>query len=189
MKYIKSSSYAEYVAEQVATNKRKLNKVWVTDEEIAAVAQCVKRLHIEVRTGVCHGVRNGYEVARFRELICRDIFGTEISDTATLFDNVIQWDFHEVKDEWISHFDFIYSNSFDHSYDIELCLSRWRKTLSPQGVCFLEWDPETRLPTDKADCLGIEFNELVAVAQKSFTPLEVLDVCGALGRKILVLRS
>jgi hypothetical protein len=63
--------------------------------------------------------------------------GTEISDSAEQFPNTIQWDFHEVKPEWIGAVDFIYSNSFDHTYDPEKCLNAWMSCLKPGGVCIL----------------------------------------------------
>ena len=50
----------------------------------------------------------------------------------------IQWDFHKTKDEWIDSVDFIYSNSFDHSYDPEGCLNAWMGCVRPGGLCILE---------------------------------------------------
>ena len=42
------------------------------------------------------------------------VIGTEIaSDAENRFPNTIEWDFHNVKDEWLNNVDFIYSNSFD----------------------------------------------------------------------------
>ncbi|HSG28675.1 MAG TPA: hypothetical protein VLA34_09360, partial [Candidatus Krumholzibacterium sp.] len=58
--------------------------------------------------------------------------------TATRFPHTIQWDFHEVKEEWIDALDFIYSNSFDHTYDPEKCLNAWMSCIRPGGVCMLE---------------------------------------------------
>jgi hypothetical protein len=66
------------------------------------------------------------------------VIGTEISDTATQFPHTIQWDFHETKPEWIDAVDFIYSNSFDHSYDPQRCLNAWMSCLKKGGLCILE---------------------------------------------------
>ncbi len=66
------------------------------------------------------------------------VIGTEISDTATQFPDTIQWDFHEIKAESRDAVDFIYSNSFDHSYDPERCLNAWMSCLRPGGICILE---------------------------------------------------
>ena len=45
-----------------------------------------------------------------------NVLGTEISSTATNYPNTIEWDFHDVKEEWVSNVDIVYSNSIDHSY-------------------------------------------------------------------------
>ena len=66
------------------------------------------------------------------------VIGTEISETAAQFENTIQWDFHDVKPEWLASVDFIYSNSFDHSFDPGKCLSAWMSCLKPGGICLLE---------------------------------------------------
>lgn len=34
--------------------------------------------------------------------------------------------------------DFVYSNSFDHSYDPEKCLNAWMSCLKKGGICILE---------------------------------------------------
>ena len=66
------------------------------------------------------------------------MIGTEISDTATQFPKTIQWDFHETKPEWLEATDFIYSNSFDHSYDPEKRLDAWMSCVRTGGLCILE---------------------------------------------------
>ena len=66
------------------------------------------------------------------------VIGTEISDTAAEFPHTIQWDFHETKPEWVDSVDFIYSNSFDHSYDPEMCLNVWMNCVRQGGVCIIE---------------------------------------------------
>ena len=67
------------------------------------------------------------------------VIGTEISSTATSFEDVIEWDFHDIKDEWINNVDFIYSNLFDHTIKPQLCLDNWLSCLSENGLCILEW--------------------------------------------------
>jgi hypothetical protein len=103
-----------------------------------------------------------------------EIIGTEISDTATQFDNTIQWDFHNIKDEWINKVDFIYSNSLDHSYDPKMCLKNWMKCLSNMGRCFIEWSlmcevPKKGLSHMKADCFGASLEEYRKLMCKEFT--------------------
>lgn len=91
-----------------------------------------------LRFGICHGTRRGKEQEWFRKYLGIDVIGTEISSTATTFPNTIQWDFHNVKTEWIDAVDFIYSNSFDHSFDPEKCLNAWMSCVRPGGFCILE---------------------------------------------------
>ena len=66
------------------------------------------------------------------------MIGTEISDNAEIYPHTIQWDFHEIKEEWLESADFIYSNSFDHSYDPEKCLNAWMKCTRSGGICIIE---------------------------------------------------
>src|SRR5262249_44726855 len=110
--------------------------------------------------GVCHGVRNGWEVRKFRELLGINVLGTEISDTAKHYLGVIQWDFHRVKKEWLQNVDFIYSNALDHSYDPSFCLHQWMKCLKPTGRCFIQWTVfHSEGDIDGADCFGASFHE------------------------------
>ncbi|MDH3236917.1 MAG: class I SAM-dependent methyltransferase [Deltaproteobacteria bacterium] len=120
-------------------NKNKLENVWVIEENIAFLADYLKRHIGNPVRGICHGTRRGMEQEWFRKYIpgC-DVIGTEISETATRFPYTIQWDFHNVKEEWIDAFDFIYSNSFDHTYDPERCLNAWLSCLRQNGVCIIE---------------------------------------------------
>ena len=92
-----------------------------------------------INNGICHGTRNGFEQKYLREHLKADVFGTEIADTAKECPYTIQWDFHEVKDEWLGAIDFIYSNSIDHSYDPKMCFERWLSCLRPGGYCILHW--------------------------------------------------
>jgi hypothetical protein len=168
MKYIKSKSYDAYVKAQTERNKEKINAVWIQDTEIKEIVNYIKDHKFEFHKGVCHGVRNGYEVKQFRALLNCDIIGTEISDTASQFENVIQWDFHNIKDEWIDNIDFIYSNSYDHSYDFEKCLDSWMKCLTSVGRCFLEHSNGHLEPSSGADCFGISKKELIELIEKKY---------------------
>jgi hypothetical protein len=51
----------------------------------------------------------------------------------------IEWDFHEVKPEWLGAVDIVYSNSYDHSYDPHKLFPAWLSCLSVNGVMALEW--------------------------------------------------
>ena len=130
--------YDKYRRIQEAGNKQKINFIWVIEENIAFLSEYIKSTIGSPRFGICHGTRRGKEQEWFRKYLGCDVIGTEISDTAESFPNTIRWDFHEVKPEWVNSVDFIYSNSFDHSYDPEKCLNAWMSCLRKGGICILE---------------------------------------------------
>lgn len=149
------TSYDDYVAAQLKTNEVKRDRVWVLENELATLAAEIRRAVPNPRFGLCHGVRNGAEVKRLRELLGCEIQGTEISPSAADFQHVIQWDFHQVKPEWLGRCDFIYSNSLDHSYDPQVCLAAWLSCLAPGGRCFIHWSREhdhTDFGKNGSDC-------------------------------------
>ena len=130
--------YDKYRDAQTAANKKKLDNVWVREENIEFLADYVGKTVGEPRFGICHGTRRGKEQEWFIKYLGCEVIGTEISDTATDFPHTIQWDFHEVKPEWVDSTDFIYSNSLDHSYDPDKCLNAWMSCLTPKGICIIE---------------------------------------------------
>lgn len=135
-------NYSKYVETQTAGNRRKINNQWVDAYTIEAIVKWMENeMKFEgVVFGICHGTRRGFEQRKFRDLIPNsNVFGTEISDTATKFEHTIQWDYHLKKPEWEGHFDFIYSNTLDHSYNPQLAVDVWMSTLNPEGKLFLEW--------------------------------------------------
>jgi hypothetical protein len=136
MKLYKYESYQEYVDAQVAANVRKINNVWVRPSTISKIKAAAGG---NVQTILCHGTRNAAEQKYFREAYpFAMIVGTEISHTADQFPMTVQWDFHEEKEGWNNRFDLIYSNSFDHSYDPDKCLTTWVGQLAAGGKLFLE---------------------------------------------------
>lgn len=149
----KYSDYNEYKQSQIEGNLRKLDCVWASEENIKMLADHIKQHVPDLKFGICHGTRRGEEQALFRKILNIEVIGTEISPTATQFPNTIEWDFHDVKDEWINNVDFIYSNSFDHSYDPQKCLDAWMSCIKPNGLCILEWT-ECHAVATKTDPFG-----------------------------------
>jgi hypothetical protein len=140
-KYLKadgSFDYERYRQVQAAGNQKKIDWVWVIEENVAFLADYIRRTIGEPQFGICHGARQGKEQEWFRRYLGCEVIGTEISPTAVQFPHTIQWDFHEVKPEWLDSVDFIYSNAFDHSYDPEKCLNAWMSCLRKGGLCIIE---------------------------------------------------
>ncbi len=133
-----SFDYEKYRQVQIEGNKQKVTKVWALEENIAFLSRYIESVVGTPKFGLCHGTRRGLEQAWFKKHLHCDVLGTEISDTAKDFPDTIQWDFHEVKSEWVNSVDFIYSNAFDHSYDPQKCLNAWMSCVRSGGVCVLE---------------------------------------------------
>lgn len=133
-----SFDYEQYRKVQVAGNKNKIGYVAVVEENVAFLSEYIKNRIPTPQFGICHGTRRGKEQEWFRKYLGCEVIGTEISDTAETFPHTIQWDFHDTKPEWIDAVDFIYSNSFDHSFDPEQCLTAWTRCLKKEGLCILE---------------------------------------------------
>ena len=166
MKLYKHKDYNEYKDAQIKKNISKINVKWVKVKELTFISTHIKNNIPNINFGICHGVRNGFEVDQFRKFLNINIIGTEISATAKRFKNVINWDFHDVKDEWLRKTDFIYSNSFDHSYDPKLCLDRWMSCIKKDGICYIHQTiTEKRCNTvDSADCFAAteqEYEKLI----------------------------
>jgi hypothetical protein len=180
-KYVKSDGtfdYERYRQVQIEGNRGKIGNVWVVEENIAYLADYL-RPH-NPRFGICHGTRRGKEQEWFRKYLQCDVIGTEISDTAQQFPDTIQWDFHQVKPEWLGAVDFIYSNSFDHSYDPGQCLTAWMSCIRPGGLCIIEHsNMHDTMGASELDPFGASINlmpYLVAIWSKGkYAVREILD--------------
>ncbi len=139
----KYNSYDEYVEIQKFTNKRKLDRVWADDKTLQIVADRVKENIPENKNyflnGICHGSRNGYEVNKLNErLNTSEVIGTDISETAKDYKNLVVWDFHKVNPDWNKKFDFVYTNSLDQAQQPFEAIKTWLGQLKKDGILFIE---------------------------------------------------
>jgi SAM-dependent methyltransferase len=126
---------------QILGNKGKIRKVFVQEDNIRFLCREIEKVVPSIDFVLCHGTRNGAEQKFFLSALSKPaaILGTEISDNAAAFPMTIEWDFHEVKPEWLGAVDVIYSNSWDHSYDPRKLFEAWLSCLRTGGVMALEW--------------------------------------------------
>ena len=137
MKVFQYENYEHYVKAQTDGNKLKIKNVYVEQKAVDLVAD----LHGPSKSVLCHGTRNGAELRMFQSKYPEaEVLGTEISDTATQFPNTVQWDFTHQWNEWLGHWDVVYTNSFDHSMDPQATLGTWRDQLSPEGRLYVDYD-------------------------------------------------
>ena len=181
MRLLRFESYDEYKHAQITANERKFGEVFAEISVLRRIAAHFGRLSATAHVGLCHGVRNGYEVRQLRRLLPRvDIIGTDISGTAARIPHCIVWDMHDVKPEWRGAVDFMYSNSWDHTYDPDLLFARWSECLSPSGLLYLAYtdlhSERGVVETSKSDPFGCSLDELTQIVQRSFTVHEVLEV-------------
>ncbi|MDX1484597.1 MAG: hypothetical protein R3229_08960 [Alphaproteobacteria bacterium] len=130
--------YESYRKLQIFHNKRKLDHVWADDQTLKIIANYVSDRLGRGARGICRGARNGYEVQKLAELLGSKVIGTDISDTATRFENMVEWDFHEQNDQWIGQFGFVYTNSLDQAFDPEKALATWAEQITDDGLIFIE---------------------------------------------------
>jgi SAM-dependent methyltransferase len=157
MQLYKYTSYGEYKKAQIDYNVLKQDLVWAKRTIIKSVAGYLKRF--EPKLGMCHGVRNGAEMKMFEKYLpgCQ-VHGTEISYTAENLKNVFIWDFHEVHDQWLDTYDFIYSNSLDHAYNPAKAVRAWGRCIKSGGHIIIE---HTRNHMDSTvhDPFGVRYDE------------------------------
>lgn len=174
-----SFDYGSYVKAQTEGNKKKIQNVWVYEENIEYISRYIRKKVNPVRFGLCHGTRRGKEQEWFKKYLGCDVIGTEISDTAEQFPDTIQWDFHETKPEWIGAVDFIYSNSLDHSYDPKKCLAAWMSCLGPTGICIIEHSSQDEVSTS-LDPFGAHVSVVPYLvldwSEGAYSVREILDV-------------
>ncbi len=173
--------YETYRRVQEEGNKAKLGAQFVKKSHIFFLTDWMTAKGAKVDFGLCHGVRRGKEQAWFRKgLPGANVIGTDISETATQFENTVQWDFHEENPDWEGRADFVYTNSWDHAYDPAKAFRAWVKCLKPGGWLLLD---HTRGHTPKAsnvlDPFGATREALIRLLEEACEGMgkvtEVLD--------------
>jgi len=179
-------SYSAYVEAQREKAGRELDGRFVSERALDVVAAYIRR-YVRKDTfasgefrGLCHGAKRGTEVRLLRERLGSgaEIYGTDISKEAVTASagDVIELDFHTVYMDWGSKWDFIYSNSLDHSYHPGSALVAWRWSLrGPSGLLVLQRSPfHDEMNIDAVDVFGAsvgDYCELLRAAR-----FEVIDV-------------
>lgn len=188
--------YDTYKEIQEIGNKRKLHSAGLNlsvKEDVTRQISEYALKQTKVEFVLCHGTRNGVEQELFKKYLPdSEVLGTEISETATQFPNTIQWDFHEVKSDWIGKCDLMFSNSWDHSYDPEKLFKAWASCVSKGGLMAIEHNVGHE--PDKVGALdpfGISFQGLVDLVTNN-TSLKfdnVLEMGGKNYRRIAMFRK
>jgi hypothetical protein len=162
MKVYNYKNYIEYVKSQKEAFRRKFKNIWVKEENIKFISEFIKSRNPQ--QGLCHGVRQGYEIEWFIKYLGCYIIGTEIGEIK--HKNILQWDFNKENLNLINKFDFIYSNSFDHAYNPQETIKIWKEQLKLEGLLILEIDRrqehtgEISKSVNKTDPVSLTLDEL-----------------------------
>jgi hypothetical protein len=169
MKLLTFDTYAQYVRAQQRTSTRRGGGVFFTDLEIARIARWLRghRIGGEIK-GICHGARGGHEVAEFRKYYpAGEVIGTDITPREMdLPGLVMEWDFSHPKDEWKGKFDFVYTNSLDHSSDPPATLAVWMEQLNERGRLFMQWSAWHE-KVSGGDCFGASLAEYMMLVDQA----------------------
>jgi hypothetical protein len=134
-------NYGKYVEIETSLNKDKFERTSFSSEEVSAV---VENFHRRPRPAgrqpfaLCQGVRNGAEVRHFADHLKFRVLGTDISDSILGVPDGVMMDFHDCPKLWMGKVDFLYSNSWDQSYDVKACLAHWAGLLAEHGALYLQ---------------------------------------------------
>ena len=140
VKIYKYKNYEDYKNTQIFWNIKKINHVWADKDSLLVISNFINENIVKDNIkGLCHGSRNGFEQEFFNSNIKNSkTIGTDISETANNFKNSVVWDFHEIKNDWLNQFDFIYTNFLDSSYDPQKVLITWLGQINNRGYLFIE---------------------------------------------------
>lgn len=141
--------YHLYKRVQDGLNKQKISLKGPTFNSNSPMVVHMNKNIKNIKFGLCHGTRRGDEQKSLSKSLGIPVLGTDIANSAKNFENTIQWDFHEIKDEWIDNTSFIFTNSLDHAYDPIKALGNWMKCLHVTGCIYLEMGLDKKPTTEK----------------------------------------
>jgi hypothetical protein len=75
-------------------------------------------------------------------------------------------DFNKPHEKWINKFNFVYSNSWDHAYDIEETLKIWKDQIKEKGFLILETSHKHEKENSELDPYRLEKEELIDVVSE-----------------------
>jgi SAM-dependent methyltransferase len=184
MKKYQYKDYDHYVKCQREGFERKKNRCWAIKENIKAITEFITE-NIEnkkVEYGLCHGTRAGFEQKWFMKYLTPEasVIGTEIGNSTA--ENTIQRDFNKIHADLIGKFDFVYSNSFDHSFDPEKTINIWANQVRTGGLLIIEWDERQEhkgsvsKSINKTDPVSLTFEEIKNLLPKWCEKIKLLTI-------------
>ena len=186
------ADYDQYLETERRGSRYRMNRRPTANKHsVRLIADYLQQHYSSPLSILCHGARDGTEVRLFRGVFPEaKVLGTDVFTKGS--PDVIEWDYHRQKPEWVNHWDLIYSNSLDHSPKPEEGLVTWIEQLNPTGSLFLVWtfshqlNDKPQLPFPGGDCFGATLHEYIDLLRKAGEMKDLLWVGGSLGEVILI---
>ena len=139
---LKQKSTSDYKKIQIQRNKLQLsNKAsYVDEKDIKKISNYLIKLKKTKLDGICMGVRDNKEVYFFLKYLGKKsrVIGTDISPTIKRFKYGVMWNFNIYNSKWKNKFDFVYTNSIDHTTDPKKTFNIWLKYIKKDGFIFVD---------------------------------------------------
>jgi len=183
-------SYKDYVRTQTEKANRELHQRFASERALGVTSIYLRRhflgLGHQGLEGLCHGAKSGAEVRLLRGLLREEprfaagiqVLGTDISAEAARASggDVQEMDFHLLFMDWLGRWDFVYSNTLDHSYHPGSALLSWRATLKGAGgLLVLQRSPNHDTSAmDAVDIYGGSIGDYCALLRAA--RFEIVDI-------------
>ncbi|MEM9523609.1 MAG: hypothetical protein AAF982_06395 [Pseudomonadota bacterium] len=129
--------YDLYRAWQIRKARKDELDNWADEKTLGVISEYAKTKRGIFNHVICHGSKSGMEAVFLGERLNCPAFGTDLTPPPHA-QNVVEWDFHERRDDWVGLASVMYTNSLDHAYDPKKAMDTWVEQLEPEGLIFIE---------------------------------------------------
>jgi len=131
----------------------------------------------DIKRICCMGIRDGAEYLffkEFEEFKDATISGVDINPRVIdVGSNCFCQDFNKLPIDWTDEFDFVYSNSIDHSFNIRKTLREWNRITKPKGYLMIRFSFHD---VNKSDIYGFRKDDIDNIIDKKlFNILDTWD--------------
>lgn len=129
--------YQAYREAQIGKACSDSSDTWADQKTLDLISDYAKANIPNISFVLCHGSKSGMESTYLGDQLNCEAVGTDISPPKAA-KGVVEWDFHDRREDWINRASVVYTNALDHSFDPQKALSAWIEQLAPGGLIFLE---------------------------------------------------
>jgi len=143
-------TYKKYVSEQRDRAERKWGSNTFDEKRLFETIENIEKYLSGINNVLCAGIRKGRELWAFKKVEMFNtatIFGIDIHEkvkkvpingnSVEIDKNCFCYDFNKMPKDWENKFDLLYSNSIDHSYNIEKTLAEWHRVVRIGGFLLI----------------------------------------------------